>query len=365
MNRKLVVGAIVAGVVLSVILFISINGMKTTQQPNQSRESKIDVPSELKSEVNTSSESSQDNVGETVCNPLTGLSFEENITERRPIAIMLDNQYNARPQAALSEADVIYEILAEGLITRYMAIFYTNLPEHVGPVRSSRPYFVEKALEFDPYYVHVGGSMQALSDIKTYKLADIDGLTSSAFWRESHKKAPHNMYTSAEVLIADAKRMKYNTSTQVSFLSFNQVFTPLDGQNAVEITFVYKEPMKNDPVGYYTSYKYNDEKKLYFRYTNGTPHLDENTQTQLTCTNILVQYADIRVLDNEGRLDVDLITSGKGTYYTGGKKIDVTWSKKSATAITEFYDANGTPIKLNPGVTWFQIMKTGNKESIK
>lgn len=362
MNKKLVLGAVIAGIILSVFLFISINGMNSSQKSSQNRDNIIDA---IKDETSTTSESSQDNVNENFINPLTGLSTEENMTERRPIAIMLDNQYNARPQAALSEADVVYEILAEGLITRYMAIFYGNMPEHVGPVRSSRPYFVEKAMEFDPYYVHVGGSMQALSDIKAYEIADIDGLSSSAFWRETHKKAPHNMYTSSEVLIADAIRLKYDVSKPVTFLPFNPVFTPLTGQDAVEITFVYKEPVKNDPVGYYTSYKYNDEKKLYFRYTNGTPHLDENTQTQLTCTNILVQYADIRVLDNEGRLDVDLVTSGKGTYYTGGKMIDVTWSKKSAQAITEFFDASGSPIKLNPGVTWFQIMKTGNKESIK
>ena len=108
-------------------------------------------------------------------NVLTGKMTDVDFTTRRPLVVMLDNLYSARPQAALSEADVIYEILAEGLITRYMAVFYGDLPELVGPIRSARPYFVEKALEYDPYIVHVGGSMEALSDIKKYKMADIDG----------------------------------------------------------------------------------------------------------------------------------------------------------------------------------------------
>lgn len=298
-------------------------------------------------------------------NVLTGKMTDVDFTTRRPLVVMLDNLYSARPQAALSEADVIYEILAEGLITRYMAVFYGDLPELVGPIRSARPYFVEKALEYDPYIVHVGGSMEALSDIKKYKMADIDGLASGAFWRESHKKAPHNMYSSSEVLLKDALRLKYNAHVDVSFLKFNPYHTKLEGESATEISFVYKEPTQSDKIGYTTSYIYNEEDLLYYRYTNGKPHVDENDDIQLTCTNILVQYAKTQVIDQEGRLNVDLVGKGTGKYYTSGTYIDVVWEKLTPEATTYFYDLQGEPIKLNPGVTWFQVMKTGSVENIK
>ncbi len=298
-------------------------------------------------------------------NVLTGQMTDVDFTTRRPLVVMLDNLYSARPQAALSEADVIYEILAEGLITRYMAVFYENLPAHIGPIRSARPYFVEKALEFNPYIVHVGGSMQALSDIKKYKMADIDGLASGAFWRESHKKAPHNMYSSSEVLLKDALRLKYNTHVDVSFLKFNETYTELEGNKASEISFVYKEPTQSDKIGYTTSYSYNEEDFLYYRYTNGNPHVDENDQIQLTCTNILVQYAKTQVIDNEGRLKIDLVGKGEGKYYTSGSYIDVVWEKSTPDSVTYFFDLEGEPLKLNPGVTWFQVMKTGSVEKIK
>jgi hypothetical protein len=299
-----------------------------------------------------------------IINPLTGLYVDESVLERRPIAVMLDNLFSARPQAALSQADIIYEILAEGRITRYMAIFYSDYPELIGPVRSARPYFVEKSLEYNPYIVHVGGSNQALKDIRTYEMADIDGLSSGAFWRVSHKRIPHNMYTSSKVIVEDANRKGYMKTHIPEFLSFNEVFTAIDGSEAKEIVFEYKEPTASDQTGYTTSYIYNNENRLYYRYTNGKPHVDENDQNQLTCTNIIVQYAKTQVIDNEGRLKVDFIGSGTGKLYTGGEMIEIKWEKSSARSSTLFYKNDGTPIKLNPGITWFQVFETGKSETI-
>ena len=298
-------------------------------------------------------------------NPLTGMTQEKGTIANRPLAIMFDNQYSARPQAGLIDADVAYEMLAEGLITRYMGIFYGNLPEHLGPIRSSRPYFLLKALEFNPFYVHVGGSMQALSDIKTYKMADIDGLTSGAFHRESHKKIPHNMYSEAQTLINDGLKRGYDESVEIDFLAFNPEFTPLvsDAQ-ANEIKFVYKTPTSSDKTGYYTTYKYSEVQNFYYRYTNEDAHLDEDTGRQLFATNILVQYVSQKVLDSEGRLELGLVGEGKGMYYTGGLGVEVTWKKATVKDSTRFYNLDGNEIKLNPGKTWFQIMPKGSKEEI-
>lgn len=300
-----------------------------------------------------------------VLNPLTGLGVSGDVLERRPLVVQLDNFYSARPQADLGKADIVYEILAEGQITRYMAVFYSTYPTRVGPIRSTRPYFVLKALEYDPYYVHVGGSMAALSDVKTYGMADIDALWSNAFYRASHKKMPHNMYSDATDLLKAAKSRQYDTKGNFSYLAFNSDFMPIDGKTADEMVFRYKKPTQGDPVGYATSYKYDKETRLYKRYTNGEAHVDENDQKQLSCTNVLVQYADTKVIDNEGRLSMTLISSGSGRYYTGGSFIDVTWAKKDARSKTQFYKLDGTPLKLNPGKTWYQIMPVGSQEEIK
>jgi len=365
MNKKRIMGGAFAFIIILVVtMAFAVKVIKNGQiETADEQVNNIEVPDNLTTEAVQTTEAGPNTTG--AINPLTGKVANVDLTNRRPIVVMLDNQFYARPQAALSEADIVYEILAEGLITRYMAVFYGNYPDHIGPVRSSRPYFVEKAFEFDPYYVHVGGSMQALSDIRKLGLADIDGLSSGAFWREKHKSAPHNMYTSSEVLVNDGNRLGYKTSVDINFLDFNEDFTELEGKMATEITFVYKEPVQSDKIGYFTSYKYNDAEKVYYRYTNGEPHLDEDSKVHLSCTNILVQYAKTVVLDNEGRLDVDLITSGEGKYYTAGKYIEITWKKESSKDLTYFYDQSGNAIKLNPGVTWFQVVKLGNVETIK
>ena len=364
-NRALLGGSII--VILIGIIVIAWAVKSNDSNTNINHNNIIQVPTDV---VETTEEATQNedksvSIDGKQMNPLTGLYVDDVISERRPIVVMLDNQYSARPQAGLDQADVIYEILAEGLITRYMAVFYGQYPESIGPVRSARPYFIEKAAEFNPYYVHVGGSMQALSDIKKIGIADIDGLTSGAFWRLNHKKAPHNMYTSSEALANEGKRLGYDAQPDFDFLNFYDDFTVIDGDAAGEITFIYKEPVAGDAIGYYTSYKYNDEEKVYYRYTNGEPHLDETSGAHLTCTNILVQYAKTKVLDSEGRLDVDLVTEGEGKYYTAGKGIKVTWKKSDINSSTRFYDEKGQEISLNPGVTWFQIVKLNNVETIK
>ncbi|GAU77472.1 DUF3048 domain-containing protein [Fusibacter sp. 3D3] len=325
---------------------------------------KIVVPQKMDEKEDDMDQESVDLTGKAL-NKLTGLYMDEKNIQNRPIVVMLDNQFSARPQAAIEQADVMYEFLAEGRITRYMAVFYSQRPEHIGPVRSARPYFLLKALEYDPFYVHVGGSMDALSKIRSYKMADIDGLSSGAFWRESHKKIPHNMYTSSEVLLEDAARKKYREIPEFKFLDFYKEFTVIEGVDATEIKCVYKEPTQNDKVGYTTSYKYNNADQLYYRYTNNGPHADENSKVQLTCTNVLVQYAKTKVLDSEGRLQVDLVGSGTGDYFTAGKTIPIKWEKSDQNALTLFYTLEDQPIKLNPGVTWFQIMETGSQAIVE
>ncbi|WP_432409287.1 DUF3048 domain-containing protein [Wukongibacter sp. M2B1] len=290
-----------------------------------------------------------------VKSPLTGMYIDKDRLNDRPIAVMLDNYYKARPQAGLSEADIVYEILAEGNITRYLAIIYTNRPETIGPVRSARPYFLDKALEYDPLYVHVGGSEQAKADIRTLKMADIDGLSSGGdiFWRKKHKPIPNNMYTSYEAIMKQSARRKYNSNGKFETLQFNEKDMQIEGKELNEINIPYRGKK------YSSGFKFNEEDGLYYRYVNNKPHLDETSKVHLTAKNVIVQYAGQRVIDSAGRLEMNLIGNGKGMYITNGKAMDVTWKKPSRRDLTRFYDSQGNEISLNPGITWFQVVPSG------
>ncbi len=292
-----------------------------------------------------------------VKSPLTGIYIEEDKINSRPIAVMIDNQYKARPQAGLSSADVVYEMLAEGNITRYLAIINTDKPNLIGPVRSARPYFIDKALEYDPYYVHVGGSPQAFADVVNLKMADIDSMSAgkSTFWRENHKPKPNNMYTSYEAIIKDANRRGYRTtSTDYETLIFNENDEDIEGKNLNNIKFPYSK-------GYSSEFRYNKEERIYYRYVNDKPHRDEVTDIHLSAKNIIVQYASIKVIDNEGRLEMGTVGTGKGLYITNGKMMNVTWKKNDRRDITRFYDLEGKEIKLNPGKTWYQVVPNSMK----
>ncbi len=176
-----------------------------------------------------------------VYSAINGKVIAESASEQRPLAVMIDNFYAARPQAGLNEADIVYEIYVEGLITRYMAVFQSELPKLIGPIRSARPYYLRLAMEYDAYYAHVGGSMQAMADLRAFKIADIDGLASGkeTFWRENHKEIPNNMYGSSQSLIDWANRMNYRTAVEFDSWIFGDDYGA-DGEkelSKLEITY--------------------------------------------------------------------------------------------------------------------------------
>ena len=135
-------------------------------------------------------------VKEGIPSPLSGIYAEEHLVNRRVVGVMFDNHPNARWQSGLKDAEIIYEFQVEAPYTRYLGLYLINQPDSIGPIRSSRPYFVTKIYEYDAVYARVWGSEQAKSDIINLKIADIDGLSSSnkVFWRKSHKKMPQ-IYT--------------------------------------------------------------------------------------------------------------------------------------------------------------------------
>ncbi|MBN2898637.1 MAG: DUF3048 domain-containing protein [Clostridia bacterium] len=290
--------------------------------------------------------------------PLTGLYVDESLIGQRPIVAMLDNHFGARPQAGLKDADIIYEILAEGNITRYMAVFQSAMPENLGPIRSARPYYISRALEYDPYYVHVGGSEQAKKDIKALNMADIDGLSSGSnvFWRLKHKRIPHNMYSNASVIIKEGDRKGYRTEVSYDTLKFKDAVESINGSACIGLDVIYIQPTTRDKDGYHVGFVYNEETKLYERLVNGKPYSDENDGTELAVTNVIVQYASHKVLDSEGRLEVGIIGSGDGYYISAGEIIKMTWKKADRSSLTRYYNENGEELALNPGKSWIQVV---------
>lgn len=290
---------------------------------------------------------------------LTGLEITEEESLKRPIVVMLDNHYKARPQAGLSDAEVIYEVLAEGSITRYMAVIQSKTPEVVGPIRSARPYFIERALEFNPLYVHVGGSMQALTDIINYKVADIEGLSVGAgvFYRTDHKNMPHNAYSSHDGIRKEATRKGFYEEVEFSGMPITYQPYQLEGESCNHVTIQYKAPSAGDAIGYSIAFRYMAEENHYIRYVNGEEHLDEETKIQLYADNIIIQKATHKVLDSAGRREIGMISTGQGYYVNKGVYIPITWKKENLYAQTKYYYEDGSELLLNPGITWIQVIK--------
>jgi hypothetical protein len=335
------------GIILFLVSSILITGAGCSKKSNDVQENvTIDVEEEIVEEV------AQPKI-EGVASPLSGIYAQEEKINRRPIAIIFDNQSGARPQAGLIDAEIAYEFLAEGNITRYLGIFLINEPEVIGSIRSARPYFIEKALEFDSYFVHVGGSDQAFADIVIKKVADIDATSrgNDVFWRKNHKKIPHNMYSSFDAIRKAAQKSNYRTEPQFDGFKFNSKVEIMDkGQIANEIQIKYSK-------GHEPSYIYDDENKVYSRYYNGAEHQDETTKETLTATNIIIQEVASKVIDDKLRLDMDTIGQGRGKYITTGKVIDITWKKGSYEGSTIYYDEAGKELSLNPGKTWVQVVR--------
>lgn len=286
-----------------------------------------------------------------VASPISGLYTQEENIAKRPIIVMLDNQRQARPQAGLDQAEMVYEILAEGWITRYMAVFLMNEPELIGPVRSARPYFIDKAMELDGLYVHDGGSPQAFADIAKFKIADIDAQSRSSkvFWRKGHKSRPHNEYTSAQAIREAAKQSNYREIGDFETLLFNTEDKKINGTKTTYMKIPY---YKN----YKPSFRYHEEKNLYYRYINDEPHRDEVSVEHLTAKNIIIQKAQTKVIDSAGRREIKLVGEGEGFFITHGEMREIIWKKKSRRGITRFYYKNGEEIRLNPGVTWIEVI---------
>lgn len=297
---------------------------------------------------------------EGIPSPISGMYGPEEKVNRRPVAIVFDNHPKARWQAGLSQAEIVYEFLVEAPYSRYLGIYILNDPEHIGPVRSARPYFVTTTLEYDAVFVRVGGSEEAKADVKNLKVADVDGLYSGAFTRytATGKTAPNNLYTTMERIRQEQKNKKFKEEGDFEAFIFNEDDEEIKGEKALEVLIEYN---KNNT----TKYVYDETNRVYKRYKDGKLHIDEYDNSEIIAKNIIIQQATTKVLDSVGRLSIDLINKGTGIYITNGNHHEITWEKTSRSGKTKYYNHQGEEIKLNPGVTWIQVIDNKTKITIE
>lgn len=282
---------------------------------------------------------------------------------KRPIALMIDNDSNAaRPQIGLESAYMVYEIVVEGQATRFMALFNDFSLEKVGPVRSSRHYFLDYAMEHDAIYAHAGWSPKAANDISSLGINNINGVAGDGaiFWRDNtYDSTWHNLYTATTKLSARADEKQYNRETESAIPNYNENDTVPEGRELTEIHIPYANFYKVD-------WKYDAESKRFVRYVNGKTH-DSQTGEAITAKNIImytVKNKNLPDKEDKGRQDLENIGSGTGYYFSDGMMVEINWSKSARDAKTEYTLTDGTPLALNPGNTFIQIVPTYAKTEV-
>lgn len=284
----------------------------------------------------------------------------------RPYAVMINNHPDARAHhAGLQDAYIVYEIIVEGGMTRYMALFKDQETAKIGSVRSSRHYFLDYALENDAIYVHWGWSPKAKSDISSLKINNINGLIYEGvyFYRDKTLKVnlEHTGFTTMEMLQKGVEKLKYrNTTDQRLLLNYTTDEIDLNklenSKEANEIAIKYSNSVT-------TSYVYDSEMKVYKRFVNNKEHKDDITKEQYTAKNIIVYdvYNSAITGDGKGRQDFDNIGTGSGYYITNGYAVKINWTKDSRDSQTKYTYLDGTEIDVSDGNTFIQIYpKSGN-----
>lgn len=299
--------------------------------------------------------------------PLTGLPCDEDISGVRPVAVVLNNAKAAMPQQGNSQADIIYEVLAEGSVTRMVGIY--QHPENVGligSVRSARQYFWELSQGHDAVFIHAGGSYEFYDTKSRLGLFTVDGVNgryaragAGMFWRDRERikgkyfAVEHSLLTSGEAIAAMLE--KEGVAAHADGYRYQMPFadngTPAGGKSAVTVTVPFTGS-KSDV------FRYDGDSGLYLAEEFGGPYIDGNDNTQVAVTNLIVVQAECTVMDSYGRIKVDL-TSGRGWFACGGKMIPITWEKGSPDQQFRYNMENGSPLTLGRGKSYVCIIPTG------
>lgn len=296
-------------------------------------------------------------IEEPLRNPLTG----EVVTElpSRPFILSTDNDVGAaRPQSGLSKADIVYEMPAEGGASRLEPIYYSKIPDKIGPARSARPYFIDLAREYHAVFVHHGWSPQAKTYLERNVVPYISAFTyTQIFYRSTDRLAPHNSYTTGEEVWKIIKKKGWDKKQEVRKFQFLKTTEKQTGEAATDIHIDYLVTKNN--------YQYDAETGLYKRWVNETLYTDKETGEQITTSNILVQKVKSKEGWGKGRLKIDMTAGGEAMLFTNGTVRKGRWSRENLKSPTIFKDESGKEFKLNQGTSWVQVIDQSGKVSYK
>lgn len=285
--------------------------------------------------------------------PFTGVLSEEENT-RRPVLATINNHPLARPQSGISDADIVYELAAEGDITRLLAVFQSELPDEIGPIRSARDYFIHIAKGLDAFYVAHGYSPDAKQLLEKRFVDNVNGMQydGTLFQRSKERKAPHNSYISEDNVLAAMEQT--SSSMEMSVIPAFSFHESIESVKIGDIASMLVVRYGTDP-DFTSTYSYDGEKGTYNRMVNGILTVDKSGEKPVELSNILVFEAAHRTIDNVGRQAVDIESGGNGILFQAGIAKEIEWENSDG-ILTPM--ENGVPAKLVPGKTWIHVVST-------
>ncbi|OGY86309.1 MAG: hypothetical protein A2458_04065 [Candidatus Kerfeldbacteria bacterium RIFOXYC2_FULL_38_9] len=274
-----------------------------------------------------------------------------------PACVMIENAAfdGVRPQSGLSQAQLVYEVIVEGGITRFMAVFSnaTQANAVIGPVRSARDTYLEFVSELQCAYAHAGGSYTAMVAIPEFGLRDIDGLRESQYFnRVAVKFSPHNLFSSTDDLFRAIVDHNWSKEEEPSYQSW-EFADDFSSSAAPSINRIF--------IGfggsYDVEYKYSVENNNYERYNGGVIQKDANNDQVLAPKNIIIEHVGDGIpLPEKGRINWIVTGEGEVEIYHSGQKFTGKWKKDDRLSRTQFFDEKGNKIPLERGTTWVEIV---------
>lgn len=278
--------------------------------------------------------------------PLTGAKVpDQTSTQRAVTGVMIENSLDARPQSGLKSAGVVFEAIAEGGITRFLALYQEARPQLIGPVRSLRLYDIDWFAPFQASIAHVGGSMYALNEVRSGTYRDIDQFfNSSYYWRVTDRRAPHNVYTNFDKLDALNQRKGYSTSTFTAWP--RQDSAPAKAITAGSVDVKISGPAYN------SHYAYDPATNSYIRYEGGAPHLDREAGQIQPNVVVVLDVNETTVMQDGYREQITTTGSGRAHIFQNGTETEATWTKADRGNQLAFVDGAGKAVAFNRGQTW-------------
>ena len=283
--------------------------------------------------------------------PLTGLAKEEKSSERA-VGVMVNNHPKARQQTGLTDADIVYEVLAEGEITRFLAIYQSKAPQMIGPVRSARDYYIELAKGYDGLFIAHGFSPEAKKLLTEGYVDNLNGMQydGTLFQRSAERQAPHNSYISYSSILKGAKQNNFEMDVPPNPLAFlnEEELNQIQGEEANKISIYYGSNPQYNSLFYY-----DKDTEKYIRYSNGEKTVDYESGMPVAVSNVFILEAEHHTADSKGRRDIDLQSGGNGYLLQKGKWNKVEWKNIDGRLLP--FDGD-RQIGLVPGKTWINII---------